>query len=46
MTWSENARKKAEHIYAEIIRMPFIIALMEGSLDPEKFKFYIAQDSH
>jgi thiaminase/transcriptional activator TenA len=46
MTWSENARKKAELIYAEIIRMPFIVALMEGSLDPEKFKFYIAQDSH
>ncbi len=26
--------------------MPFIHGLMEGTLDPEKFKHYISQDSH
>ena len=44
--WSEIAWKKADSIYAEIIRMPFITELMEGSLAREKFKFYISQDSH
>lgn len=46
MTWSKHAWKKAGNIYSEIIRMPFIRELMEGSLDPEKFKHYISQDSH
>ncbi|MBL0740350.1 thiaminase II [Chryseolinea lacunae] len=46
MTWSVSAWKTAEPIYAAITRMPFIEELMAGSLAQEKFKFYIAQDSH
>jgi len=46
MTWSKAAREKADTIYQEIIRMPFIKGLIDGSLDPKRFKFYIAQDSN
>ena len=45
MTWSEDAWDKIEPIYQRIIEMPFITELMDGSLDKEKFQFYIAQDS-
>lgn len=45
MKWSEIAWQSAEQVFQEIIRMPFIEELIAGSLDREKFKFYIAQDS-
>lgn len=45
MNWSENAWQKILPIYERIIDMPFIKALMDGSLELEKFQFYIAQDS-
>ena len=45
MSWSENAWKQIEPIYKSIAGMPFIKELMSGTLDKEKFRFYIAQDS-
>ncbi len=46
MNWSEIAWKQSEDIYHKIITMPFIKGLTDGSLPPEKFRFYIEQDSH
>jgi thiaminase/transcriptional activator TenA len=45
MNWSDKAWSAIESIYANIIEMPFITELTEGSLPLEKFQFYIAQDS-
>lgn len=45
MNWTENAWKSIENIYQDIIRMPFIKELSDGTLNKEKFQFYIAQDS-
>lgn len=45
MNWSENAWKSIDNIYNDIIEMPFIKELSDGSLEKEKFQFYIAQDS-
>jgi thiaminase/transcriptional activator TenA len=45
MSWSEHAWKAATPIYASILEMPYIRALMQGTLAPEKFRFYIAQDA-
>jgi len=45
MSWSENAWQQAAPVYNQILEMPYIRALMAGTLDPEKFKFYIAQDA-
>lgn len=46
MTWSKTVWQEATPIYDRITEMPFINGLIEGSLDKEKFKFYIAQDSN
>jgi thiaminase/transcriptional activator TenA len=46
MKWSEAAWQEASPVYEKIIAMPFIIELVNGTLDTQKFKFYIAQDSH
>jgi thiaminase/transcriptional activator TenA len=32
-------------VYNQILSMPYIRALMEGTLEAEKFRFYIAQDA-
>lgn len=45
MSWSERAWQRTAHIYDEIITMPFIKELIDGSLPIEKFKFYISQDA-
>lgn len=45
MKWSEIAWQKAEPVFRAIITMPFIQELISGTLETEKFKFYIAQDS-
>lgn len=45
MNWSETAWAKIEPIYQKIIAMPFITELMDGTLEQEKFRFYMAQDS-
>ncbi|MDI3320390.1 thiaminase II [Pinibacter soli] len=45
MNWSAKAWNAIEGIYKNIIEMPFIKELTEGSLPLEKFQFYITQDS-
>ncbi|MCC9168611.1 thiaminase II [Pontibacter harenae] len=45
MNWSKTAWQASSSIYEQIIKMPFIQELIEGTLDQEKFKFYIGQDS-
>lgn len=46
MKWSETAWAGSGEIYAQIQHMPFIRSLIDGSLEQEKFRFYIAQDSN
>lgn len=43
--WSEEAWRASETIYEAIKRLPFITELANGSLSPERFRFYISQDS-
>jgi len=44
MEVSEILWSSIKDIYDAILRHPFIVGLADGSLDVEKFKFYIAQD--
>lgn len=46
MKWSKITWKESEPVYTRIISMPFIRGLIDGTLPPEKFKFYIGQDSN
>jgi len=46
MKWSEKAWAAALPIYNEITGMPFIKELANGTLDVEKFKYYLQQDAH
>lgn len=43
--WSNSAWKAAEPIYNEILRLPFIAELKDGTLSAERFNFYISQDN-
>ena len=45
MKWSEKAWEAIAPVYKEIITSPFIVELMNGTLDREKFTFYIQQDT-
>ncbi|MBA4145468.1 MAG: thiaminase II [Cytophaga sp.] len=45
MKWSNTAWEEAQRIYDQIITMPFISDLMEGTLEQDKFNFYILQDA-
>jgi thiaminase/transcriptional activator TenA len=45
MSWSKSAWEKAQPIYDQIVIMPFIKGMIEGTLHREKFNFYIAQDA-
>lgn len=45
MKWSDHAWQSIEGVYAEIIKLPFLQELMDGSLAKEKFEFYLFQDS-
>ena len=46
MKWSDTAWHEALPIYNAITAMPFIKELLGGSLDVEKFKYYLQQDAH
>ena len=46
MNWSTKTWEQIQPIYQDIINMPFIKELMDGTLALERFQFYIAQDSH
>ena len=43
--WSEKAWKEVEPIYRAILDHPFVRELAEGTLNRERFLFYIRQDS-
>ncbi len=45
MKWSEKAWEAIGPIYKETLNLPFIRELMNGTLDKEKFTFYIQQDA-
>lgn len=44
MTFSDNVKKKAEPLRQAILRHPFTAGIGDGTLDVEKFKFYVRQD--
>lgn len=44
MTWSENLWSGIKPIFEAILEQPFIRGLTDGSLDPEVFGHYVAQD--
>jgi len=46
MKWSETAWQQALPIYNRITTMPFITELAAGTLNIEKFKYYMQQDAH
>lgn len=46
MKWSEKVWAEALPVYNDIINMPFIKELAAGTLDVEKFKYYLQQDAH
>lgn len=43
--WSQNTWKTVEPIYQQITTHPFLTKLMDGSLEKEKFLFYLNQDA-
>lgn len=43
--WSDEVWQLAEPIYREILNLPFVKELADGTLDRERFLFYIRQDS-
>ena len=43
--WSDEAWNAALPIYQEILKLPFVKQLAEGTLTKERFIFYIEQDS-
>jgi len=45
MKWSEKVWKLTEPIYEKILKHPFIVELMDGTLSKERFVFYIRQDA-
>jgi thiaminase/transcriptional activator TenA len=44
MKWSKQTWKAALPVYNSILEHPFVLELMDGSLEKEKFMFYIQQD--
>jgi thiaminase (transcriptional activator TenA) len=42
--WSHEAQQQVKPILAQIRQLPFIKALGDGSLAPDKFRFYLQQD--
>lgn len=45
MKWSDEAWQAAEAVYRQILEQPFVRELAAGTLDRERFMFYISQDS-
>ena len=44
MAFSDDVESKAEPIRRAILAHPFVTGIGDGSLDAEKFKFYVCQD--
>lgn len=45
-TWSARLWDDVETIFAAILEHPFVTGLTDGSLEPEVFAHYVAQDVH
>ncbi|WP_185213812.1 thiaminase II [Sphingobacterium mizutaii] len=45
MKWTDQAWEAIQPIYKEILKMPFIEELKNGTLPLEKFQFYMLQDA-
>ena len=45
MKWSDKAWEAITPVYKKIVTSPFIEELMNGTLDKEKFAYYIQQDT-
>jgi thiaminase/transcriptional activator TenA len=45
-TWSAQLWREIEPIFDAIIRHPFITGLTDGTLEPDVFAHYVAQDVH
>lgn len=45
MKWSEEAWMAAETVYGEILQLPFIRELADGSLSRDRFMYYLKQDA-
>jgi len=45
MKWSEKTWLKVQPVFIKILEHPFIQGLIDGTLDKEKFLFYIQQDA-
>ncbi|MGZ2368402.1 thiaminase II [Ancylomarina sp. YFZ004] len=45
MSWSENTWKQNKDTYTQILDLPFIKGLIDGTLSKERFNFYIQQDA-
>ena len=43
--WSDEAWQAAEPVYLQILAHPFIVGLASGDLSPDRFRYYIEQDS-
>ncbi|MGC8935905.1 MAG: thiaminase II [Candidatus Methanomethylicaceae archaeon] len=46
MAFSEELWESITNIFDSILKHPFIKGLVDGSLEEEKFRFYVIQDSH
>ena len=44
MGWSQRLRADADSIWREIVAHPFLTELGAGTLAPERFRFFMAQD--
>ena len=45
MNWTDHAWDSITSIYSDILTMPFIVQLSDGSLPLDKFQFYMQQDA-
>jgi len=45
MNWTDHAWESITAIYSDILTMPFIVQLSDGSLPLDKFQFYMQQDA-
>lgn len=45
MKWSEKAWQAIEPVYQKTLELPFIQDLIKGTLDKQRFLFYLQQDS-
>ena len=45
-TWTDSLWTEGSAIYRAILGHPFLLGLTSGSLGPDRFAYYVAQDAH